>query len=76
MFNVTPVRLNNGYLYRIIIQPKGYIFLYNATITANTIDFPGQFNFSANGRPFNIIDYGISKSIIWFVIKAPDMTDT
>jgi hypothetical protein len=74
MLNITYVPLS-GTLYRIIIQPKGYIFLYNATITAITMDMPSVLNRSQNGRPFKIIDYGISKSIVWFVIKAPDMTD-
>jgi hypothetical protein len=38
------------------------------------MDFPGVFNKSANGRPFKLIDYGIKESIVWFVIKAPDMS--
>jgi hypothetical protein len=37
--------------------------------------FPGTYFEAANGRPFKLIDYGISASIVWFVIKAPDMSD-
>lgn len=36
MFNFDYVITSNS-SYRIIMQPKGYIFLYNATITCTTI---------------------------------------
>lgn len=39
------------------------------------MDFPGTYHTSTNGRPFNIINYLVPKELVWFVIKAPDMTD-
>ena len=61
--------------YRIIMEPKGYIFLYNATITVTTMDMPGYYHYSVNNRPFHDDNYGITNSLVWFVINAPDMTD-
>jgi hypothetical protein len=77
MFNISYEILSNS-SYRIVMQPKGYIFLYNATISCTTMDFPGivNINRSENGRPFKESNYGRKESIVWFVIKAPDMTDT
>lgn len=46
--------------YRIIMEPKGYIFLYNATIKCETMEFPGNFHVSQNGRPFKSINYLLS----------------
>lgn len=37
LFNISYQWINNT-CYRIILQPKGYIFLYNATITVTTED--------------------------------------
>lgn len=56
------------------MEPKGYIFLYNATIKCTTMDMPSVIDRSANGRPFKEINYAVQKELIWFVIKAPDMT--
>lgn len=62
--------------YRIIIEPKGYIFLYNATFTCTTMDYPGVTTHRAiNLRPFSEDNYALSDSLVWFVIKAPDMTE-
>jgi hypothetical protein len=30
---------------------------------------------SQNGRPFNVMNYLVPRDLVWFVIKAPDMTD-
>lgn len=30
---------------------------------------------SINGRPFKVINYQVSQDLVWFVIKAPDMTE-
>ena len=62
--------------YRIIMEPKGFIFLYNATISCTTMGLPSPVHNSANGRPFMTINYEVSQELVWFVIKAPDMTDT
>lgn len=74
MFNFKYEVLNSR-TYRIIMEPKGYIFLYNATVKCKTMDLPSIIHRSQNGRPFKEINYGIEKEVVWFVIKAPDMTD-
>lgn len=35
---------------------------------------PGVLHRSQNGRPFKETNYLVSKNLVWFVIKAPDMT--
>lgn len=62
--------------YRITIAPKGYIFLYNATITVTTEPMPGYYHYSTNNRPFHDSCYQKSANIVWFVIKAPEMSET
>lgn len=57
--------------YRVIIQPKGYIFLYNATITCTLMDAPTPTHSSQNSRPFKPSCYSLKSSLIWFVIKSP-----
>lgn len=61
--------------YRIVMEPKGYIFLYNATINVITMDMPSPKHYAVNGRPFQDSNYALGDSLVWFVIKAPDMTD-
>lgn len=39
------------------------------------MDFPGIYHTSQNGRPFNIKNYLVPRDLVWFVIKAPDMTE-
>ena len=73
MFTFTYQILNTK-TYRIIMEPKGYIFLYNATITVTTMDLPGVVHYSSNNRPFRESNYAISASLVWFVINAPNMT--
>lgn len=51
MFTFSYAKLSEN-AYRIIMEPKGFIFLYNATITCTTMQFPGSLFFAANGRPF------------------------
>lgn len=60
--------------YRIVLQPKGYIFLYNATITCQVMDLLSPVHKSATLRPFKTTNYGISSSLLWLVIKAPEMS--
>jgi len=74
MFNFE-YEITSNSSYRIIIEPKGYIFLYNATFTCTTMDFPGVPHEAANLRPFNEDNYQVTQEVVWFVIKAPDMTD-
>ena len=74
MFDFTYV-ITTPKSYRIIMEPKGYIFLYNATITVTTIDITDPLHYSVNNRPFQEANYALSSDLTWFVIKAPDMTD-
>lgn len=39
MFHIT-YQILDSKSYRAIIEPKGYIFLYNASINCKTIDLP------------------------------------
>lgn len=39
------------------------------------MDLPSPVDRAANGRPFKITNYAQSQSLIWFVIKAPDMSN-
>lgn len=57
------------------MEPKGYIFLYNATIKCETMEYPGNPHMSKNGRPFKITNYLVPRDLVWFLIKAPDMTE-
>ena len=50
--------------------------MYNATITCIVMDQPATVHVAANLKPFKSIDYGISGSLVWFVIKAPEMSRT
>lgn len=76
MFNFS-WQILSGKSYRIIMEPKGYLFLYNATISVETMGYPGVGlqDLSQNGRPFKKTNYEVKKSIIWFLIKAPDMSN-
>jgi len=51
MFTFT-YQIINPRTYRITMEPKGYIFLYNATIVCTTMEMPGVIHRAQNGRPF------------------------
>lgn len=70
MFSISFQILTNN-SYRVIVQPKGYIFLYNSTIYCKIMDAPADRHFSASMKPFKTKNYGTSASLVWFVIKAP-----
>lgn len=61
---------------RIRMAPKGFIFIYNATITFTTRSFNGTYDKAANGYPFFNSNYAATKSISWFLIKAPSLSQT
>jgi hypothetical protein len=52
MFNFVYKEINSS-AYRISIEPKGYMFLYNITIDVTTMELPDIVHEAANGRPFN-----------------------
>ena len=70
MFNITYQTVGSA-LYRILIEPKGYIFLYNATFTVTTKALGAVEDFSALGYPFSNTTYQATSSLTWFVIKGP-----
>ncbi len=62
--------------FRVSIEPKGYIFIYNATFTFNTVSDIGRIDYSSAWYPFKLTVYNQTASETWFLIKAPSMTDT
>ena len=61
---------------RINLSPKGYIFIYNASFIFQTAAYNGTFHKAINGYPFSIDNYVVSRTISWFLIKAPGLTET
>jgi hypothetical protein len=48
--------------YRIIVEPKGFIFLYNVTFSCTTIPYPGNYFYSVNFKQsINPNDYELSQ---------------
>lgn len=39
------------------------------------MEMPSIIQRSQNGRPFKESNYLVSRDLVWFVIKAPDMTE-
>lgn len=64
------------YSYRLKIEPVGYIFLYNQTVTVTTIDQPAVINTANDTMPFKTTNYAKTATINWFILKSPSMTDT
>jgi len=56
MFNVT-YQLLDSKRYRIVIEPKSYIFLYNATFTVTTQVSPAVVHNSTTPLPFKLTNY-------------------
>lgn len=57
--------------YRIKLEPKTYIFLYNATFTVTTEAEPAVLDTSVNSLPFKVENYLKKASLTWFLIKGP-----
>jgi hypothetical protein len=74
MFNVTYTVLSNM-TYRITMMPVGFALIVNETVTVTTISMPSPINTAADTRPFKVESYGISSSLVWSYVMAPDMTD-
>lgn len=62
--------------YRITIEPKGYIFLYNDTVTVTTADQPDPLDYSRDDMPFKTTNYQKTGTKNWFLMNSPSMTDT
>ena len=63
------------YSYRIIIQPKGYIFLYNDTVSVTTMALPATRHTSNDSTPFKQATYSKTATLNWFLLKSPEMSD-
>ena len=70
MFSVTYKMLSTS-SYRIILQPIGYIFLYNATFTVLTEAAPNATDYSLLFMPFKPSCYLQTASLSWFLIQGP-----
>jgi hypothetical protein len=62
--------------YRISLEPKGYVFLYNETVTVLTKDPPSPYEESLDGLPFKTSTYQKTGSKSWFLMRSPAMTDS
>lgn len=74
MFNVT-YKIVDNFTYRIIVQPTGYTFLYNDTLTVTTKNQTSIIETSQSGFPFKNNTYALSTSLNWFLMKGPEMSD-
>jgi hypothetical protein len=72
MFNINYVQTGSN-SYRIILKPKGYIFIYNVTFTVTTMNEPTPIDYSKNDVPFKSSNYEKSANLKWFLIQAPSM---
>ena len=62
---------------RLTLSPKGYTFIYNVTFNFKTMSLTnGSYDFAANMYRFSDTCYDIPASKIWFLIKAPSLSDT
>lgn len=43
--------------YRITLEPKGYIFIYNETVTVATMEEPSILHYSSDSMPFKTTNY-------------------
>jgi hypothetical protein len=73
MFDVSYKLLSNS-SYRIVLQPKSYIFLYNATFTVTTRAATNVTDYSALGMPFKPVNYLQTASVKWFLIQGPPLS--
>jgi hypothetical protein len=68
-------QLIDKYSYRIIIEPKGYIFLYNDTVSITTMALPATLHKSNDSYPFKPVAYSKTATLNWFLLKSPEMSD-
>lgn len=62
--------------YRITLEPKGYIFIYNETVTVTTMEEPSTLHYSRDNMPFKTTNYQKIAEKKWFLMNSPSMTDT
>lgn len=73
-YTVTYAQLTNS-SYRITLQPTGYIFLYNQTVTVTTKVQPATTETSTDLTPIKTAVYSKTGTINWFLLKSPSMSD-
>jgi hypothetical protein len=69
-YTVTYTQLSNS-SYRITLQPTGYIFLYNQTVTVTTKTQPAILDTAADLTPFKPASYSKTGTINWFLLRSP-----
>lgn len=61
---------------RLTLSPKGYAFIYNSTFNFKTIALEnGNYDYAANMYRFSDGNYNVSGNMIWFLIKAPSLSN-
>jgi hypothetical protein len=60
--------------YRILVEPIGYIFLYNYTVTVTTKDQPATLELANDSLPFKPSVYSKTATTNWFLLKSPSMS--
>ena len=62
---------------RLRLSPKGYAFIYNITFKFKTITYdPSNHHYAANGYRFRDTNYDVEDSLVWYLIKAPSLSDS
>lgn len=62
---------------RLRLSPKGFTFIYNVTFKFKTITFDSNnHHYAANGYRFRDTNYDVADSLVWFLIKAPSLSET
>jgi hypothetical protein len=67
--------LTSNSSYRITIEPIGYIFLYNETVTVETVEQSSTLNYSIDSMPFKTTNYLKNSTKNWFLMNSPSMSD-
>lgn len=66
----------DSYTYRITLQPLGYSFMFNESVTVITIAYPGSDLTAQDGRPLRNSSYLMTDNLKFTYIKPPEMTKT
>ena len=68
-------QLLDGKSYRIIVKPKGFIFLYNETVTVTTKEPTSDIDTSASLISFKTTNYLKTATNNWFLLNPPGLSD-
>ena len=73
-FNVGYVITSNS-SYRISVEPKGYAFIYNDTVTVTTMDPPSPYHTAIDTMQFKPAVYQKIAEETWLLMNSPSMSD-